>query len=293
MEDAKTLKKFGTGAKSGRHAPLVRSASMARQVRSGTAESRSRTASSASGDEDSDANGDVGPPPRRVRGVASWSECTEAIKLEYIVRAIADLGGHLARTFTLDLNPEQEQRALNDPESVARDIRRRVGLSTPLLVAFGASDDGRIHFHGAFAATSQAHIKRIRDTLRVAGGEWGAERGARFQVDVYFITNEQGWARYLLKNISAARVIVHSQYRMWSVTSPALRKARSLYQTIRARANAALGIPARPGRPSHRYTNQVDPLAGLDCGVRPPRDAVPRKRATGPHIQQLALRFST
>jgi hypothetical protein len=291
MEDAKTLRKFGKAADPRHRTPLVVSANMARQATTGTAESRSRTACSASGDEDVIGDGEA--PSRRVRGVASWSECTEAIKLAYIVRAIVDQGGHLARTFTLDLNPEQQQRALTDPKSVAKDIRHKVGLSTWLLVAFGADDDGRIHCHGAFAATSQADLKRVRDALRVAGGKWGAERGARFQVDVDFITNEQGWARYLLKNVTTARIVAQSQYRMWSVTSPARRAAESLYRTERARANAATGIPARSGRPSHRYTVQVDLLAGVNLGARPPRHTARNKKAGPPHIKQLAMSFST
>ena len=69
------------------------------------------------------------------------------------------------------------------PESVAKDIRRCIGISTPLIVAFGVNDGGRIHCHGAFVATSHAHVKRIREALRVAGGEWAAERGARFQAE--------------------------------------------------------------------------------------------------------------
>jgi hypothetical protein len=109
--------------------------------------------------------------------------------------------------------------------------------------------------------------------------------------NVDFITNEQGWARYLLKNITTARVVVRCDYRMWSVTRPALRAARSLYRTMRARANAAMGIPARLGRPSHRYAVQVDPLAAIDCGVRPPRQATPRKKAMDRKLQQLAISF--
>ena len=80
--------------------------------------------------------------------------------------------------------------------------------------------------------TSNASAKRY-GSLAVSGRP-NVVLVSRPNVD--FITNEQGWARYLLKNITTARVVVRSDYRMWSVTRPALRAARRDEAEVGARS---------------------------------------------------------
>jgi hypothetical protein len=175
---------------------------------------------------------------RRSRLVGSWQETTDAEKIIFGNRAIAKLGGQNAIAFSLNLSPEVEQKARSSPCWLRRTIVRLIG-DLPMVLVFGLAN-GRLHLHGSVVMADGSSLRVVQEALGRAGGAWANQYGAVHQL----VTKPLGsagpvdrWGRYLFRNLCETGDVLASA--RWSMTNPARRVAKDLWEEVRRRANFA------------------------------------------------------
>lgn len=174
------------------------------------------------------------PCNENVRAPA-WVFTTDRAKLFAANRALADS----AHAFTLNLGPDQLQRAVASPKgfsaymrlAIMRALSRDLGYVPLFWFVVDVNSQGRLHLHGGIACDENG-LAAVARALRHAGGNWAALKHHDRQLELVPQTDLDGWVSYALGNLPKVRRLISGN---GVVISNRLRgMAQSLYDTMRS-----------------------------------------------------------
>lgn len=173
------------------------------------------------------------PNNENVRAPA-WVFTTERAKLFAANRAIAGA----AHAFTLNLGPDQLQRALASPKgfsaymrlAIMRALKRELGYVPHFWFAVDVTGQDRLHLHGGIACDDNAFEPTAR-ALRQAGGNWASLKHHDRQLELVPQTNLDGWVNYALGNLAKARRLISGKGVV--ISNPLRKRAQALYEAMR------------------------------------------------------------
>jgi hypothetical protein len=161
----------------------------------------------------------------------AWVFTTDRAKLFAANRAIAGA----AHAFTLNLGPDQLQRAVASPKgfsaymrlAIMRTLERELGYVPLFWFVVDVNSQGRLHLHGGIACDDNALVATAR-ALRHAGGNWGAVKHHDRQLLLEPQTHLDGWVNYALGNIAKVRRLIPGKGVV--ISNPLRKLAQALYE---------------------------------------------------------------
>lgn len=190
-------------------------------------------------------------------GLPVWEHSGDRVKLVFANRGLVSLGYSPegcwsdVAAFSLNLTPERIDEAQRHPkgfiDSLKRDLdrtfNRMIGEVPSCWFGAGATQDGRLHLHGAIH-TKKSSAPTVKAALIAIGGKWPAARGDEYQLDLQPMTDADGWVRYVLKQGPAARRLIVTGKSL-TIPKELRREGRRLYDAMRRPADMAAPRVAR------------------------------------------------
>jgi hypothetical protein len=152
-----------------------------------------------------------------------WEHSSDRLKLTFANRGLVSLGQSPegcwsdVAAFSLNLTPERIAEAQRHPkgfiDSLKRDLdrvfNRMIGEVPSYWFGAGATQDGRLHLHGAIH-TKKSSAPAVKVALLAIGGKWPDDdkEAENHQLDLQPMTDADGWVRYVLKQGPAARRLI-------------------------------------------------------------------------------------
>jgi hypothetical protein len=170
------------------------------------------------------------PCNENVRAPA-WVFTTDRAKLFAANRALAGA----AHAFTLNLGPDQLQRAVASPKgfsaymrlAIMRALLRDLGYVPLFWFVVDVNSQSRLHLHGGIACDDNALVSIAR-ALRHAGGNWAALKHHDRQLELVPQTDLDGWVSYALGNLPKVRRLIPGKGVV--ISNPLRKMAQALYE---------------------------------------------------------------
>jgi hypothetical protein len=194
---------------------------------------------------------DLASPCRDSPSVIRWRDAGDLAQLLFACRAVESLGGSHAYHFTVMLSMDFQRRAAENPDWLRRRFAQHVGHHVPMVMVCGYSEGQQLHVHAAISCRGapgtdhNEELGRIVTALQAAGGDCGA--AAAHQVMPTQIYYADGLSKYFHDNAAEAKPVVGGVW--WSMTNPARREAKRLYDDIRERINRRSRPAASTNKP--------------------------------------------
>jgi hypothetical protein len=161
----------------------------------------------------------------------AWVFTGDRAKLFAANRALAGA----AYAFTLNLGPEQLQRALASPKGfsaymrgmIVRAFQRKLGYVPLFWFVVDTTSQGRLHLHGGIVCNDNV-LNAMERALRHAGGNWASIKHHERQLELKPQTDLDGWVNYALGNLPKVRCQISGTGVV--ISSPLRKLAQALYE---------------------------------------------------------------